>query len=242
MASSGNCSFEVSYHGKAEYPANWTISDIDLKFQGVDKEIACRINKEIPSSTEQLLRFTVRDQLNNWTGYRISLAPELAKTIKLSAKIFQYYESSRHMTRGSNGIFRPERRARRDNLPISVSRLPEFEEGKCYRIRVENDGKGLNATFVEIDETISSTQRKEQADQARAKAQHELGMKLIEQRMNHLGIFQGTPGMDQLFLGLQEMINAQQAQQSPQLVEPPSPKGEGFLIPRSQQPGQLHRL
>ncbi|MFZ0564626.1 MAG: hypothetical protein WAM28_00285 [Chlamydiales bacterium] len=25
-------------------------------------------------------------------------------------------------------------------------------------------------------------------------------------------------------------------------IEPPSPKGEGFLIPRSQQPGQLHRL
>ncbi|MFZ0565723.1 MAG: hypothetical protein WAM28_06025 [Chlamydiales bacterium] len=169
MASSGNCNFEFLYHGEVEYPGDWTLRIINMKFQDVDAKIASYIN----NGSEHFLWMDVgADEPCKRFAKRISLNSEVARTINLSATLLQFYTDSNYMIEDPDGIVRPKLQTREKVLPISVSELPEFEEGKCYRIRVENAGKGLNATFVEIGEAISSAQQKEQDGPVKLLAVH----------------------------------------------------------------------
>ncbi|MFZ0565722.1 MAG: hypothetical protein WAM28_06020 [Chlamydiales bacterium] len=117
-----------------------------MKFQDVDTKIALYINE----SSERFLSMYIQDEVGERFANRIFLNPELLRTINLSAEFFKIYADPRCVIRDPDGIVKPKLQSQQETLPISVSELPEFEEEKCYHLRIENDGEGLKATFVEI--------------------------------------------------------------------------------------------
>lgn len=137
MAST-NVSFEISYTGPYSYQGDCDISEIGVKFEGLNREFSAHIDPQFKVSKEQILQLTARSA----TGHPVTVAhicapTELAKTIKLSARIFQSQE----------------------NLSISTPVFPRFEADKCYRIKVVNEENKLSATFVPIDDIAAEEEK-----------------------------------------------------------------------------------
>lgn len=212
---SPNVNFEISYAGSYVYQGGGEISVIDVQFAEANQEICVDINRQFTVSKEQILNFRMRSATGNslmdtqskWTSVRrISLPTELAKTIQLSARIFQSYENSNVRTVYPEGTTRGELRARRYDLSISTPPSPEFVGGNCYRIKVVNENNRLSATFVPIDEATAQAERQEQM-----RVQMEAAMRLVNQGMAniHLGL-RDVPGKDQALQGLQNMVQTYQ--------------------------------
>ncbi|MES2122316.1 MAG: hypothetical protein V4492_06015 [Chlamydiota bacterium] len=158
-SSSGNIQFQISFQGLTNYN-DWNVRCIDLEFDGLDVISAC-ISGDIPSSTEQLLQFQIRHGFYQRSFDRISLTPELANTLKLSARMFQFYECSNRLTVQPDGSVKGETRAKRRDLPIPASSIPEFKEGDSFRIKTVNNGLKLDVVFFKVDETTSDGRSEE---------------------------------------------------------------------------------
>lgn len=214
--------FELSYKGSTQ-SSGWNISVIDVKLQKVLKEISAHINKDIPATTEQFLDITLRtnsgnpimDKVSERTVQRIAVNSTSAKTIELTARIFQTYENRDRLTMYPNGTVKGELRARREDKSIFIREMPEFEPGKCYRIKVVNTEGTLNASFVLVEEKISDMEHKKQKEQKDAQDQYNLGLNLIHQGVQNLFTLNNLPDTTHVGKGLETMIKTQMRANQP---------------------------
>jgi hypothetical protein len=91
---------------------------------------------------------------------QISLPADVAKTMSLSARVFEHYENHRHLTMQYDGTTTPELRARRHDIGIILENQAALEEGNSYLIKIKNIGeRTLRAEFIKQEEGISRAPR-----------------------------------------------------------------------------------
>ncbi len=145
-------SLQFTYAGSREWDG-WSIKAFDLN--GLDAKPMALIPE---GSEEGALKFKVEGRLSSDTRVldQVRLMPEKAASFTLSARIFKTYEGST-MTRGADGIYRRDLRARRDDLPVFIDGRPTFTPGLTYRVRIVNDGEHLRATIEKVTAAVSAS-------------------------------------------------------------------------------------
>ena len=149
--------FGISYSGSTKFQNIWDISVVDVNFEGADADIFTELKKAEKSNEQEAVQYPkfqiIKKNDKALLGSSDKLQVDsihvglvMAKTIRLSARIFKIGKTS----------------ARRDNLPISLKEFPKFEEGKSYKIQVENRDDNLIGTIIEISEQELKRQVKSQ--------------------------------------------------------------------------------
>lgn len=142
---------ELSWKGDVHMGHHgWFAKVLDISMKNAVQGIAASINTELLPTIEQQLDFEVSDEklYSGPTVCRYIDCPvELAKAIKITARIFQIYKDRSCATMMPNGELQFGSRARRDNLPVDIDTLPKFEGGESFRIKVINQDNEVRATF-----------------------------------------------------------------------------------------------
>ena len=131
---------------------DWNIKVLDVSIAGRPEAISTILNTEKPSSEEQQLHFAINDGGSYLDPHSIKVCETIscpltsAKTITITARIFQAYENRSRATMNSYGRLGYERRARRGDLPVKIDPLPKFISGKSYDIRIIHENGTLRAT------------------------------------------------------------------------------------------------
>jgi hypothetical protein len=168
---------ELFYQGSYEYTkyGGWTIKAIDMKMQNASHEIMAHIDTSLSPNEEHRLNYRIKEKGNRYSRWEdcevIGCAVRHIKSMELSARIFQVYEDKTRIT--SNLSY--EKRAMRDDLPIFIEKLPEFEEGKTYQIRIINQGTTLRATVQEKENRLAEDLLKE-VNELKIKPEYDLNV------------------------------------------------------------------
>ncbi|MBF8264049.1 MAG: hypothetical protein HW387_1714 [Parachlamydiales bacterium] len=149
---------DYSWHG-------WDIWVIDLKIPESPFDVFANIDATLPSSQKQQLNFSMsrRDVFcfdPNWTPDETSScfnAPiDLIKTLEISARIFQTYESRPSMRCQPNSALRPTKCSRQDDLPIFIEQRPDFQPTQTYQIKIVHQNDTLLATIEQKARDLAS--------------------------------------------------------------------------------------
>ncbi len=135
----------VSYYQGAPqsmWEGSWHFCRFDLR--NPPYAISAPLDLELSITQEQILSFDFNEfnYFEKKLVDRIRLTPELAKTMTLSARMFQQHEKENCVV------------ATRCNDPIPIT-FPLLEVGRCYRLRVVSNGQAITATVAEVDEATS---------------------------------------------------------------------------------------
>lgn len=205
---SSNVIFDISYAGSYNYQRDWNIVAIDLQFTRAKEEIFAYIDTKFKVAKEQLLEVRMRtitgnrfvDLQSESIHLRVSIPLELAKTIKLSVRIFQAYENDSRITY-PDGSVKGVIKSLYNNVPVSTRLPSKFEAGTYYRIKVVNEGNRVHASFIPMDAATARAEFREQDKKQDLQDLHE--MSLINQGIawpnRVLGV---APGRGQVFQGL----------------------------------------
>jgi hypothetical protein len=148
-ATAARIGFKIEFEGTARCWKDADVCAIDLI--GPKSQVSAESISKDSSLKAGRLTWFVADGTKRRELERISLSPEVAGSLKLTARVFEYYDNYNRQTMGLDGVIRPERRARRHDVPIKIAQHSELESGASYLIRVSNVGeRNLTATFTKI--------------------------------------------------------------------------------------------
>ncbi len=154
--------FEISFKGSSKFK-DFQVNSISIKLEGV----ATKINAYIIHSKfneERRLTYRFEDLKGSRVLDTFSIDPNHAQTIKLQAHVLKTIELHNHLIRHDDGNISKEETFCFDKLPISITKPTKFDEGKRYRIQVENNGEQLQAKFIEVTSALNITQQVKNID------------------------------------------------------------------------------
>ncbi|MFZ4099026.1 MAG: hypothetical protein ACOYKZ_01690 [Chlamydiia bacterium] len=167
-------SLGLSWSGSDKFTkfGGWDIGVVDVKLPNSSVEISASIDLQGSEPQEKRLTFKVRRPEPNSLSGHIETAPlalncalDKAKSMQLSARIFQMYDNRRVLTMHPDGKVTGELRARRDTLPVFYkpeSVLSSLREGKAYMVTITNRDDSLEATIREVTtEALTQAVRRE---------------------------------------------------------------------------------
>ncbi len=160
MSTGSSINLELYWLGAYNYNT-WDISTVDIKMKDSTHKISAHINKDLPSTQEQRLHFTVSKKGESFFGRdnecpNIECPIDLVKSMKVSARIFQTYENRSMMIRQFDGSYTYETRARIDDLPVFIDEFPTFESTETYQIKIVSQNNNLRATLEKKVSEIAS--------------------------------------------------------------------------------------
>jgi hypothetical protein len=141
--------FQIEFEGSSRCWNNANVCAIDL--YGPKSQVSARSEGILHLQGERLKwHITNKERSGEKLADEISLASEVAKTIRLTARVFESYEST--SVESSDGIIRPGQWAKRHDIPITIEDHAELENEERYLIKVKNiPGSGLRAEFIKLD-------------------------------------------------------------------------------------------
>ena len=188
---SSDVQFGISYSGSTKFKDTWDIAAIDVKIEGFDADVSVDLTETKDREATQYPKFQIIPRTGHALDYSdkrqfdsIHAEPAMAKTMQLSARIFEVYKT----------LYKTG--AKRDDLPVFFSELPEFEAGKSYLIQIVNRDNTLMGTIV----AISARELQRQVRFARC---YPHSMIYSSQETTHL-----TPDQEKIYEGLTGAIYA----------------------------------
>lgn len=152
MAVGSNINLELYWQGPYIYSKDWDISILDINMAETNYEISAHINKDLSSTHEQRLNFRVSEKggsifESEEESESIECPIDFAKSMKVSARIFQSYENRSVQIRQLDGSYSYEKRVLRDDLPVFIDKFPEFQPSEIYQIKITSQKDSLQATI-----------------------------------------------------------------------------------------------
>lgn len=169
MASVARIKFEIAFEGSSQCWKNADVCAIDLV--GPKSEVSAR---SVGTGDSSLKAGRLKWCIPNKDSIRplferekfveqVGLTPEIARTIQLTARVFESYDNLSRLVKGLDGAIKPERWARRHDVSIVIENHAELDDGGSYLIKVRNVGeRRLRATFIKLDEQTSKKSTSEE--------------------------------------------------------------------------------